>query len=285
MTRKAFFRSAIAALALSCAAGAAAQSGAPAPTDCRVRIDANATSWVIRGYDPFNGGAPTGTFDLTFSNEGDSECRFFPVFVLDKEGFGLQTSSGPRIPYSLLDLYGQYDATPLGGRTVKNATRRAVVIAPHRQQVVRYLLTVPAETIPGDGVFSQQMQVEAEGMDGAPLGGRQMALGIDVLPSAIMSLSGAFRRSNGQALVDLGELKEGPAKVPLQLHIRSTRAYRLGVEIDQSRHAAAGRDRLVDPLSGGDQRQGRAVNGGRELCVTLGHGAAARFPADIVRHR
>ncbi|TGX55228.1 hypothetical protein E5A73_04550 [Sphingomonas gei] len=40
-------------------------------------------------------------------------------------------------------------------------------------------------------------------------------------------MSGQYRRNGGQALVDLGELAEGIAPVPLQMTVASTRAYRL----------------------------------------------------------
>ncbi|AQR75886.1 hypothetical protein BXU08_13055 [Sphingomonas sp. LM7] len=43
----------------------------------------------------------------------------------------------------------------------------------------------------------------------------------------MLGLSGQYRRNGGQALVDLGELSEGIAKVPLNMTVASTRAYRL----------------------------------------------------------
>lgn len=226
MTPKNSFLIALALTAASAPAAAQEQRS----TGCRLRIDTNATSWVIRGHDPYGGAQPSGTFDLILTNEGDQPCEVFPVFALDKEGFGLRAASGPHIPYSLLDLYGDQDATPLGGRAMRKPSWRPVVVNPHGQQAVRYMLQIPPEAITSDGLFSQNVFVEAEDRDGRTIAGRRLVLGIDVLPSAIMGLSGAFRRSNGQALVDLGELKEGTAKLPLQLHIRSTRAYRLGVE-------------------------------------------------------
>ncbi|MXO92653.1 hypothetical protein GRI62_03405 [Erythrobacter arachoides] len=42
-------------------------------------------------------------------------------------------------------------------------------------------------------------------------------------------MAGAYRVSDGQAVVSLGELREGPAPVPLQLRVSSTGRYELDV--------------------------------------------------------
>ncbi|MDQ8758004.1 hypothetical protein RCO27_17395 [Sphingosinicella sp. LHD-64] len=210
-------------------AAVAGQSAAP-PAACRLRIDAAASSWIIRGYDPFGNSAPSGTFELIFTNEGDRECTFYPIFSVDQEPFGLRANNGRRVPYALADMYGNYDATPVAGRTQRRATRRSVVVAPRSQQVVQYGFTVAEDMISGDGLYDQRVQIEAEGTDGLPLSARQLVLGIDVLPSATLGLSGAYQVSNGQALVDLGELREGFAEVPLQLRVQSTRRYKLILE-------------------------------------------------------
>lgn len=217
-------------LAAMLASGATAQTAPRPTTDCRLRMDTSAGSWIIQGYDPFSGNGSTGTFDLTFVNDGEGECRFYPLFQTDAAPFGLQANGSARVPYTLLDTFGQYDATPIAGRTIRRTTNRPVVVQSHSQQLVRYIMTIQPGAIPGDGNFTQRLILNAEGVDGSPLAARQILLGIDVPPSATLGLAGAFRRNGGQADVDLGELVEGIAQVPLQLHVRSTRGYRLGLE-------------------------------------------------------
>lgn len=197
---------------------------------CDLRIAVPTGDWIIDGYDPFGSDPPIGTYDLTFVNNGGSECRFYPVFDTDGAAFGLAGRSGRgRVPYSLVDVYGNYDATPIGGRTVRNVTHRPVVVSPHAQQLVRYVLTVADTAIPGDGRFTQRLLVEADDIHGAPLADRQILLGVNVLPSAVMGLAGAFRNNHGQADVDLGELSEGSPSIPLNLQIHSTRPYKLQI--------------------------------------------------------
>lgn len=219
-------------LAWGCSGTAGAQglSTSVRSNDCQVRIDTASTNWIIRGYDPFATNQPVGSYDVLFVNEGDRDCRFFPVFQADQSPFGLRADNGAAVPYTLIDETDGYDATPLGGRTLRRVNNPPVVVPARGQRMVRYILSIDPDRIPGDGLFSQVLLLQAEQADGAVLTQRQMSIGIDVLPSAVMSLAGAFTRVKGQADVDLGELTQGLAKVPLQLNVRSTRAFRLGVE-------------------------------------------------------
>src|SRR3546814_2088445 len=48
--------------------------GAAIPgAECLVRINATPQSWLIQGYDPFDGAVPEGTFGVTFENERSEE--------------------------------------------------------------------------------------------------------------------------------------------------------------------------------------------------------------------
>jgi len=229
-------RRAISSLFLStcllAAGSASAQGFGPQgrSADCQLRIDSTTASWIIRGYDPYGNSQPAGTYDVLFINDGNSECRFFPAFQADQTAFGLRANNGSAVPYTLINETDGYDATPVAGRTIRRLNRPQVVVPARGQQVVRYILTIDPEGLPGDGLFSQTLLMQAEQANGAVLAQRQMSVGIDVLPSAVMTLAGAFTRVNGQADVDLGELSEGLAKVPLRLNVRSTRAFRLGIE-------------------------------------------------------
>ena len=211
-------------------ASAQGHSGSPPGQDCQLRIESASTNWIIRGYDPFSGNEPAGSFDVLFVNDGNHDCRFYPVFQSDLSSFGLRSSDGTSVPYTLIDETDGYDATPLGGRTVRRVNNPQVVVPSRSQQSVRYILSVDSGRLPGDGLFNQTLLLQAERPNGEILAQRQMAVGIDVLPSAVMSLAGAFTRVDGRADVDLGALREGVANVPLNLNVQSTRAFELSVE-------------------------------------------------------
>jgi len=224
-------------LLLAAAATAAFVSPAAAQTaQCRLRLDAVPSSWIIRGYDPYGESPSNATFDLAAINDGDKECVFYPVFTLKGEPYGLKGATGRPTTYHLMDLYGGYDATPIAGRTQARVTRRSVVVGPHSQQTLQYALVVDTDGIDSAGIRDQTVDLEAQDKDGLPMAGRQLVLGIDVMPSATLGLTGAFRVSGSQAVVDLGDLKEGPAEVPLQLRVQSTGRYRLTLDSQNKGH-------------------------------------------------
>lgn len=219
----------IAALAAMAVTPAVAQNGAARSSDCSLRISTSATNWIIQGYDLFGSSTPVATFDAVFSNDGGSACVFDPIMSLEQDVFGLTTSGRQeRVAYTLLNEFTNSNATPVAGRTIVRVTGRPVTVPPGGQQLVRYQLAVEEDNISGDGLYSQNITLIAQSRQhDEVLATRPLVIGINVLPSAVLGLSGSYRRNGGQALVDLGELKEGPAKVPLQIRVSSTRAYRL----------------------------------------------------------
>lgn len=212
----------------ACAAPATAQVANRA-ADCALTIQTSASNWYVQGYDPFATNPPIATFDVTFNNEGGAACTFDPLFVLDQEPFGLtRLGASARVSYTLLDMFSNANATPTSGRTIGTATRRPVVVQPRSQQMVRYQFAVNEDGLTGDGLYSQRVMLTAQGRgQQGTLASRSLVLGVNVLPSAVLGLSGQFTRVGGQALIDLGELREGVSQVPLQIMVASTRAYRL----------------------------------------------------------
>lgn len=219
-----------AAVAMAVAALLPGLASAQAPAACQLRVDSASINWTIQSYDPLDNGVPTALFDLTFRNEGGADCTFVPVLSLSGESFGLSKGGGEHIPYTVLDRFSNYDMTPLSGQTTLSVTRRSVVLGPTQQQTVQFQLSIDPDQLRADGLFTQHAVLQAMQADGLILAGQPLVLGIDLLPSARLGLSGAFTISGGRPVVDLGELAEGPVQLPLRLRVQSTRRYRLSFE-------------------------------------------------------
>ncbi|HWW56191.1 MAG TPA: hypothetical protein VN047_04790 [Sphingopyxis sp.] len=208
---------------------------APAPgaaipgAECLIRTSATPASWLIQGYDPFDGSIPEGTFGVTFVNEGTAECRFTPTFELVQPPFGLSKGTGKPIGYALLNLTDTQDVTPRAGRTQRNPSQRMLALSPNASRTLLYKLVADPDDVRNSGTFTQDVTLEAQDSSFRSLGGTRIVLGIDVLPSARIGLAGAYTMSDGQAVVDLGDLRPGVAPVPLQLRVASTGSYDLNV--------------------------------------------------------
>jgi hypothetical protein len=230
----------LAAVCLAAPIAAQAQSGRPgAAAQCQIQITANPSTWMIQGHDPFSGVLPEGTFGVTMTNAGSAECRFTPVFELDQPPFGLSQGTGRQIGYALLNLTDSLDVTPRTGRSQRQAAQGSIVLAPNESRTVLYKLVADPDDIKDAGTFTEDLTLEAQDAEFRSLGGKRVVLGISVLPSARLGLSGAYTVDDGRALVNLGELREGPAPVPLQLRVNSTGRYDISVS-----SANAGRLRL-----------------------------------------
>ena len=218
---------AVSLLALAGAARAAPPNiNALAGVDgCRLRIESGPTNWVIQGFDLFDTTPAQATFSLTYANDGTANCAFVTNFSLAGEPFGLNGPDGDHAAYVLFDTFSNFDATPLTGETRNSVIRRQVTLAHGQQQIVIIRFAVNRSDLQHDGTYSQPVQVEAVRSDGTALAGKQLAVGIRVVPSARLGLAGAFKMRGGQPVVDLGDLKEGPVNLPLDLKVDSTRRY------------------------------------------------------------
>lgn len=192
---------------------------------CKLQIDPGPTSWLIQGFDVFDSAPAQATFDITYRNDGTANCAFVTDFSLSGEPFGLTEPHGDRATYALVDQFSHFDVTPLTGETRKSVIRRQVTLTPGQQQIVVIQFAVVRDDLQHDGTYSQPAVIEADRSDGTELAGKQVVLGIQVTPSARLGLAGAFTMHGGQPVVDLGDLKEGPVNLPLDLKIDSTRRY------------------------------------------------------------
>ena len=228
-------RALILAAALAVLAGSA-QAAAPdinaltSVDGCKLRIDAGPTNWLIQGFDLFDSTPAQATFDITYTNGGTENCDFVTDFNLSGEPFGLTGPQGDRAAYVLFDQFSHFDATPLTGDTRKSVIRRQVTLRPGQQQIVIVQFAVVRTDLQHDGTFSQPAVIEADRSDGTELAGKQIVLGVQVVPSARLGLAGAFTMHGGQPVVDLGDLQEGPVNLPLDLKVDSTRRYDVSFE-------------------------------------------------------
>lgn len=214
----------VAAAAGATPASAAPPNSGPEP-GCQLRLEASPSQWIVRNYNPFGSTPAAGDFDALFVNDGDGVCTFALATDTAAAPYGLTRSgAGARVAYTLYDVLSGDDLTPATGRSRMSATRRQWTVAAHGQQVVK-LRFEATEPFSGDGLYQQQLLIEAEAPNGGILAERSVPLGVEIEPQATIAMSGAFRRVNGRADVDLGVLEPGYAKIPLELHIRSTRAY------------------------------------------------------------
>jgi len=243
------FLTMVAALATAAPALAQPADGSQSPKSCHIRVNAAPSAWVIRGYDPFGAALPEDTFGVTFTNDGDSECRFTPVFRMEQPPFGLARGAGSPISYVLISLVDSQDVTPRSGLTVRRPSQRQIVLGANENRTLLYRLAVNADQVEEAGTFTQEVTVEAQDDSMIAVGGARLVLGIDVLPSARIGLAGAYTMSNGRALVDLGELREGPAPVPLQVRVKSTGRYSLDVSSENGGRLRLGTSEWYVPYS------------------------------------
>lgn len=201
----------------------------PMQMDCLVRMTAAPAAWMLRGYDPFGGETPQATFNVTFINDGGAECRFTPSFETNQQPFGLSKGTGRPVGYALLNLTDSQDVTPRAGRSLRTASQRELVLAPNESKTLLYKLVANPDDVRDSGIFTQDIRIEAQDRSFRSLGGTQVVLGLEVLPSARMGLAGAYSMADGHAVVDLGDLRPGIVPVPLQLRVSSTGQYDLQV--------------------------------------------------------
>jgi hypothetical protein len=231
------------------AAQAHAQTPTAAPAQCQLRVTASPASWMINGIDPFSEQMAEGTFSAMFINDGTADCRFTPVFELRQPPFGLSKGAGKPIGYALLNLSESQDVTPRAGRSQRIPSGREVVLRPTETRTILYKLVADLDDIRDSGTFTQDLTLEALDGQFRSLGGAAVVIGMTVLPSARIGLAGAYSMNDGQAVVDLGELRQGVAPVPLQLRVSSTGEYAISVSSANSGKLRLGASEWSIPYS------------------------------------
>jgi hypothetical protein len=212
--------------------GATAASAAP-KDDCLLQVDPVSTTWSINAYDPFSGAKPVRTFDVAFLNTGGKVCNVRLGLDTIGQPYGLSSEAGlsTRLPYTVVNETLNADITPVLGTSGKPAeTGKQLQVKPGERELVQFSFAVDPSSLTGDGRYSQTVNLRAEQANGTPVGERPIVLSLDVTPSAVLGLKGAFTRTNGGARIDLGELTEGAMSPPVAVYVYSTRGYRMSAE-------------------------------------------------------
>ena len=225
---KQFMLGATAAAAACCANSAtAALPATPSASRCNLQMIANPAQWRVNRVDIFAVDPTLASFDLELINNGGAACS--GRLALDTQGapFGLTANGGRTTPYSIMDHATGTDLTPRNGHS-PFISSHVLSIPPGGETVVRFDVLLPT-TFETDGTYSQQLLVQlTDPSTGSDVIAQHAVVVAAVVPSsATIALSGDFTRVGGAADVDLGELSQGLVKVPLIVHVKSTRAYQI----------------------------------------------------------
>src|SRR3546814_7059545 len=104
-----------------------------------------------------------------------------------------------------------------------------LTLGPRGTSTLTYKLIAEPTDVRGAGIFTQDVTLQAQDESFRSLGGARIVLGIKVLPSARNGLAGYYKRNDGHADVDLGDLRPGIAPVLLNLNVARTGYYDLNV--------------------------------------------------------
>ncbi len=224
----------------------AAAAPPPRPgNDCTITVRPDQGTWTVSGYDPFGGGAAEGVFAVHFTNSGSTACSFNPSFELSSPPFGLAqgNNNGHRIDYTLVDLTGGIDVTPSPSRPRPDTSFDRITLDPNQTETRLFRFAIDTSSITRDGMFSQDVLIGAQDGRFSIVGSAPVVLAFNVQSAARMSLAGSYTRTDGRAVVDLGELRPGRAPVVLQLNVSSTSGYDLTVSsLNQGRLRLASSD-------------------------------------------
>src|SRR3546814_11806088 len=112
---------------------------------------------------------------------------------------------------------------------------RMLTLGANGSRTLLYKLVADADDVKDSGIFTQDVTIEAQDSSFRSLGGTQLVLGINVLPSARIGLAGASTLNDGHAVVDLGALRPGVAQGPPRPRAASPGSSTLNVPPEKGR--------------------------------------------------
>jgi hypothetical protein len=229
-----------AALAAVCGLSAQATVAAATPVSvhngCHLTLTAAPSAWTINNYNPFAAATATAHYQVVIADDGNAACTR-NLSIAAEDPYGLVGPRGAVLPYILFDSTHNLDVTPLYGTYARQSAITQLSLQPGAQQIVDYTFEISLSTLPADGLYQQYIDLSADSVPGRTGDGgpstfsQRVALDLQVVPSAVVSLRGQFSRGRGgDATIDLGDLAPGPMQGPgVSLYVQSTRGYALSL--------------------------------------------------------
>lgn len=200
---------------------------AQAQAKCDMTMTPVYSTWVIH-YDPFNSGDPVGEFDFEYDNKGHTPCvgRLTVVSTSDLRLLTSRTSAAT-VPYQLRDVTNLNDITP---GSSANLTGKPTQVPSNGKSTGRVRFTAYPPSDVSAGVYTQNVRLRFVMPNGEVHAETNVELELRVESSLVIGLAGEFRRVNGMATLDLGQLTQN-GSVPLnaKVYVRASSGYQVTV--------------------------------------------------------
>lgn len=202
---------------------------ASAQAKCELSIQPALEQWTIR-YNPLEDEVAQRQFDVMLVNRGGSPCNGNILASLQGEAFGLASPGNvTRVRYALVDVdFGSVDITPRTGESARRAGT-SVSIKQDEQKLARLTFAAFPDAGVAQGLYTQVVYLSLEQANTNVHAMRPVTLALDLAAAAAIGLKGEFSRPHGTAVIDLGELTEGPQPLNTTLYVHSTGGYRVSV--------------------------------------------------------
>jgi len=204
------------------------------PGECQLLIEPGSSRWTIESYDPHSGIPAYGQFQIAWINQGQKQCIGDVTVNLNGQQYGLRSQDVPTaslLPYGLVNESSGTDITPYTGSWSGPFNGPPLHVDPGERVIQTYGFSVDTQNLGADGIFQQTVTFGLRRRNSVIYDGlRDVTLAINVSASAVMGLTGAYQRHDGTARIELGELSPGRINDPVNLWVRSTRAYRVTIQ-------------------------------------------------------
>lgn len=202
-------------------------SQAQAQAKCDMTMTPVYSTWVIR-YDPFAGGDPVGEFDFEYNNKGKTPCvgRLTIVSTSDMRLLTSRTGATP-VPYQLRDLSNSNDLTP---GSSGNLTRSPTQVPADGKSTGRMSFTASPPATVSAGAYTQNVRLRFVMPNGDIHAETNVDVELRVESALLIGLAGEFRRVNGMATLDLGQLtQDGIVPLNAKVYVRASSGYQVTV--------------------------------------------------------
>ncbi|MFZ4164785.1 hypothetical protein [Brevundimonas sp. NPDC058933] len=196
---------------------------------CELAIEPALEQWTIR-YNPLEDDVAQRQFDISLVNTGATPCNGNILAFLQGESFGLRGPAGaPVVRYALVDdTYGGVNITPVTGQSPRRRGS-SVRIKQGERMPARLTFAAFPDAGAAQGRYAQTLHLLVQQDNGQVHAARPVTLALEVAAAAAIGLKGEFTRPQGTAVIDLGELTEGPRPLNASLYVHSTGGYRVSI--------------------------------------------------------